>query len=429
MEQRFVDEFHIYEEKLFRDSEREHFHRHRANDTFGNLYFRVTEFICTTVVMCMTRFHEQEIDSAAAAASTNKGGGGGGGGGDGEHRSGQKIPLSTVHALYKMMEYYVPVYDAVSYDVDLLCTACKLRAVYRPCNRLSKKSSCQRFNSRCLQCCVEHELTAGVGIRRLLDVFLSSTSELLECRCHRNYLWLFFPSFMLFASESSKKMVLRMCVKSTLADMMSKRGDKSAMSIRIDSRIAGHLSTSGDSSTLERKQYVDRQYLYHLVSEYATDHFMICGGICSELRGILRISGISNKMYDVVTLLSMTIGQSSLIAAPSGDVVGEERYLNLGGRHEYAAEDGEQFIGRMRYRLRMMTCSLDQQNLSNTKVQYSYCPTCHVNVSTVMTMVPEICKPDSIYDISRRQGIYNTDVTRRQAERTPKKKKQQMSRL
>ena len=413
MRQRFVDEFRLYEEKLFRDPDREHFHRHRANDTFGNLYFRVVESMCTTVVMCMTRFHAQEIDVK------NRGGGGRRGGG-------QKIPLSTVHALYKMMEYYVPVYDAMSYDVDLLCTVCKLRAVYRPCTRLSKKSCCQRFNSKCLQCCVEHEVAAGGGTSGLLDVFRYSTTEL-ECRCHCNYLCLLFPSFMLFASESSKKMVLRMCVRSMLADMMSKRGDKSAMIIRIDSRIADRPSASGvgDSSTLERKQYVDRQYLYHLVSEYATDHFMICGGICSELRGILRISGISNKMYDVVTLLSMTIGQSSLIAAPSGDVVGEERYLNLGGRYEYAAEDGEQFIGRMRYRLRMMTCSLDQQNLSNTKVQYSYCPSCHVNVSTIMTMVPEICKPDSMYDISRRQGIYNTDVTRRQAERTQKKKKNQ----
>ena len=228
-------------------------------------------------------------------------------------------------------------------------------------------------------------------------------------------------------------MVLRMYVRSTLADMMSTRGDKSAMIIRIDARIAGQASASGgDSSTLERKHYVDRQYLYHLVSEYATDHFMICGGICSEFRSILRISGISNKMYNIVTLLSMSIGRSSLIAAPSGDVVGEERYLNLGGRHEYAAEDGEHFIGRMRYCLRMMTCSLDQQQkVSNdTKVQYSYCPSCHVNVSTIVTMLPEVCKPDSMYDISRRQGIYNTDVTRRQAERTQKKKKnQQISHL
>ena len=142
------------------------------------------------------------------------------------------------------------------------------------------------------------------------------------------------------------------------------------------------------------------------------------------MRSILRISGISNKMYEVVTLLSMIIGQSSLIAAPSGDVVGEAWYLNLGGRHEYAAEDGEHFIGRMRYRLRMMTCRLYQE-LTDTKVQYSYCPSCHVNVSTIVTMLPEICKPDSMYDISRCQGMYNTDVTRRQAEKTQKKKKTQ----
>ena len=280
-----------------------------------------------------------------------------------------------------------------------------------------------------MQCCVEHEVAAGAGTKRALDVFRYSASEL-ECRCHRNYLCLLFPSFMLFASESSRKMVLRMCVRSALADMMSKRGDKSTMSIRIDAQIADRSSIiGGDSSTVERKHYVDRQYLFHLVSEYATDHFMICGGICSELRSIMRISGISNKMYEVVSLLSMIIGHSSLIAAPSGDVVGENRYLNLGGRCEYAAEDGEHFIGRMRYRIRMMTCSLDQQNLLNTKVQYSYCPSCHVNISTIVTMLPELCKTNSMYDISRRQGIYNTDVTRRQAEKTQKKKNQQISTL
>ena len=235
---------------------------------------------------------------------------------------------------------------------------------------------------------------------------------------------------MLFASESSRKMVMRMCVKWTLADMMSKTGDSSAMIRRIDSRIADRSSASGgDFSTVERKQYVDRQYLYNLVSEYATDHFMICGGICSELRSILHISRILNKMYDVVTLLSMSIGQSSLIAAPSGDVVRETQYLHLGGRHEYAAEDGEHFIGRMRYRLRMTTCCV-AESTDDTKLRqqhYSYCPSCHVAVSTIMTMVPEICKPDSMYDISRHQGIYNTDVTRRQAERTQKKKNQQIS--
>ena len=416
--QRFVDEYRLYEEKLFKIIERDHLHRHRANDTLGNLYFRVVEGICTTMVGCMARFHAQEMEAAGDGRQTIPRCTGSA---THERNGGQKIPLSTVHALYKMMEYYVPVYDAVSYDVDLLCTVCKLRPVYRPCTRLSKKSCCQRFNYRCLQCCVEHELTVGGRSESVLDVFRLSTSEL-ECRCHRNYLCLFFPSFVLFASESSKKMVLRMCVRRMLSDMLSKNGDKSAMITRIDSRIAGRRSSaSGDSSTVERKHYVDRQYLYHLVSEYATDHFMICGGICSELRSILRISGISNRMYDVVTLLSMSIGQSSLIAAPSADTVGEVRYLNLGGRHEHAAEDGEQFIGRVRYRLRMMTCNLSQDSRDMT-LRYSYCPSCHVNISTIVTMLPDICKPDSMYDISRRQGIYNTDVTRRQAERTKKRK-------
>ena len=173
-----------------------------------------------------------------------------------------------------------------------------------------------------MQCCVEYELTAAGHGEIIFDPFHLSNMEL-ECRFHRNYLCLLFPSLMLFASESSIKMVLRVCVMSTVDDMMSKGGDRSAMTVRIDSRTAGQACTSGDSSTIEKKQYVDRHYLYQIVSEYATDHFMICGGICSEMRSILRISGVSNKMFELVNLLSMVIGQSSLIAAPSGDVVGE----------------------------------------------------------------------------------------------------------
>ena len=401
MKQRFVDEYRLYEDTLFTLRERDHFHRSRGDhDTFGHLYFRVVEWICTTVVGCMRRFHTLEkkwatATSAAAAADPPK-----------------KVPLSTVHALYKMKEYYVPIYDAVSYDVELLCIACRMRPVYRPCTRLAKKVCCQRFNSRCLQCSVEYELSAG-GCEHVLDVFRLSTVEL-ECRCHRNYLSLLFPSFMLFASESSIKMVLRVCVLRTVADMLSKEGDRSAMTKRIDARIAGCRTASsggGASCTVEKKQYVDRHYLYQLVSEYATDHFMICGGPCSELRSILRISGISNKMYELVNLLSMVIGNSSLIAAPSRDVVRESEYV----QDVHAAEDGENFVGRLQYRLRMMICSLESPPM---KDHYSFCPSCHIKISTIVTLLPEICKPDSMYDISRWQGIYNTDVTRRQAEKT-----------
>ena len=410
MKQRFVDEYRLYEDSLFTLRERDHFHRIRGeHDTLGHLYFRVVEWICTTVVACMRRFHTLEKKFATTAISA---------------AAPKKVPLSTVHALYKMKEYYVPIYDAVSYDVELLCTACRLRPVYRLCTRLAKKACCQRFNSRCLQCYLEYELSAG-GCEHVLDVFRLSTVEL-ECRCHRNYLSLLFPSFMLFASESSIKMLLRVCLVRTVADMLSSGGDRSAMTKRIDSRIAGLRTASsgggdGASCTVERKQYVDRHYLYQLVSEYATDHFMICGGPCSELRSILRISGISNKMYELVNLLSMVIGNSSLIASPSRDIVSESEYVQDGRGKFHVAEDGENFIGRLQYRLRMMFCSLQSPPM---KDHYSFCPSCHVKISTIVTILPEICKPDSMYDISRRQGIYNTDVTRRQAEKTKQQQEQ-----
>ena len=246
--QKFVTKFRTYEETLFKPTERDHFNYRQSNDTLGNLYFRVVEWLCTRVVASMVRFHTLEKRPNKKDNTPP--------------RAPHKVPLSTVHALYKMKEFHVPVYDAVSYDVDLLCIVCKLHPIYKPCTRSAKKISCQRFNSQCLQCFVEHEVTTGE--RCSIKIFDLVCNIELGCHCHRNYMCLLFPSFMLFASESSRKMVLRVCVMTTLADMLSKTegGDMSAMNKRIDSRISGQVgNTSGDSSRVEKKQYVDRQYL------------------------------------------------------------------------------------------------------------------------------------------------------------------------
>ena len=131
--QRFVNEFHLYEDKLFKSDEREHLASHRSNDTLGNLYFRLVEWLCMRMVPCMFRFHERQkiVNRKDNKAPTMA-----------------RVPLSAVHSLYKMEEFYVPVYDAVSYDVDMLCIACKMLPVYKPCSRLAKKNCCQRFRSR-----------------------------------------------------------------------------------------------------------------------------------------------------------------------------------------------------------------------------------------------------------------------------------------
>ena len=64
----------------------------------------------------------------------------------------------------------------------------------------------------------------------------------------------------------------------TLTETLSKGSDRCAKNKRIDSRVAGEVrSTSCDSSSVEKKQYVDRYYLYQVASEYATDHFLMCG--------------------------------------------------------------------------------------------------------------------------------------------------------
>ena len=56
------------------------------------------------------------------------------------------------------------------------------------------------------------------------------------------------------------------------------------------------------------------------------DDFMICGGIFSELWSILHISGVSNKTFELINMLSTVIGHSSVINAPFADAVQEAAF-------------------------------------------------------------------------------------------------------
>ena len=132
----------------------------------------MVEYICTRTVACMSLIHNNEKKSTSAAAllqlarqnsdteAVN----------DTENPPTMRVPLSAVHAVYMMKEFYIPVYDAVSYDVDLLCIACKMHPVYKLCSRLAKKNFCKRFNlSVCSVLSNMSCVMLGIFIRSILS--------------------------------------------------------------------------------------------------------------------------------------------------------------------------------------------------------------------------------------------------------------------
>ena len=210
-----------------------------------------------------------------------------------------------------------------------------------------------------------------------------------ECSCHRNYILLFFPSFMMFGSESSQKIVLRMCIMEELINILG-------MST-IDMRLAATRQVTA-SWHMEKKQYVDRQYICQIISECVTDHFMICLGVCAEMRSILRITGASNRSFEFVNLVSTIIGHStspsSLTGAtPEDDVI---------------ALTNTTCVSRLQHIIKCLTSTHkweereEKEQSASAAVASPYCPTCQMYIHTLFTMITRLCPSDNMYSISHR---------------------------
>ena len=296
------------------------------------------------------------------------------------------------------------------YDVDLLCIACRVRPIYKHCSRLGKKICAKRYRSRCLQCFLEQWFC--VGGRSAANIFTSGGMfticvDKLECRCHRNYMLLVFPSFILFASAYCKKLLMKVRITETLAIIMS--DDVDGPNARVDSRIANRNSSSSSSGVgagrsllssssttatvvmwnIERKEYVDRHYLFQIIAEFTANHFMLCSGRCPELRSVLPISSVSNKTSELINVLSTIIGHSSIHERPPSNIVAEAASLKYRQQHKDGGE--EDFIGRIQYHLRMLTCHIedrDHHQQSTMSLLYSYFPSFQVILQTIVKMVP-----------------------------------------
>ena len=269
--------------------------------TLRYLFFLVTAEICSTIVQYMNWFSEEEghqsIQSAASKAKKH------------QQQKSTPTPRATALALYKMKEFYIPVPNRSSYDQELLCYVCKLRPIYKPCPRLAKKLTISRYKSKWLQCFIENKLSTD---STSFDGNKTINRDPLTCPCHKHYYLLLFPSFMMYASESSHKILIRVRIPKEMCALFGLPPHMGIMPVKpspLASPISAPLFASS-SWTMEKNQYVDKHYIYQVVSDYLTDHFMVCSGACAEMRRIIRVTGASQRSLEFTKLVSLCIGGS-----------------------------------------------------------------------------------------------------------------------
>ena len=367
--------------------------------TLRYLFFRVTAEICSTIVQYMNWFSEEEakvvhqsIQSAASKAQ--------------KEQQQKSAPRPTVLALYKMKEFYIPVCNRSSYDQDLLCYVCKLHPIYKPCPRLNKKVTIARYRSKCLQCFIEYKLSTD-------STYFDGTSPLcrdpLTCPCHKNHYLLLFPSFMMYASESSHKILIRSRIMKEMCAMFGLSPHMGIMPVTTSpfgSPISAPLFASS-SWTMEKSQYVDKHYIYQVMSGYLTDHFMVCSGACAEMRGIIRITGASQRSLEFTKLVSLCIGGSHSMSVLES---ASPRY-DIGTTPSTPAQRLHLMLQRLvATNVWQRTESFHEHMRSRTKDNY-HCNVCQMYIYAVYSTVVRLCPPDSSYLISKRQKEYSPEKT------------------
>ena len=370
--------------------------------TIRYLFFRVTAEICSTIVFYMNWFSEEEGHHQSVQVGANKSTK------KQQHQKSTPTPRDTALALYKMKEFYIPVPDRPSYDQELLCYVCKLRPIFKPCQRLHKKLSISRYNSKCLQCFVEHKLcTDSTSFEARKTIF---TRDPLSCPCHKHHNLLIFPSFMMYASESSHKIVIRSRVMKEMIAMFGLYPHMGIMPVTTTafaSPISAPLFASS-SWTLEKHKHADKHYIYQVISDYLMDHFMVCSGACAEMRRSIKVTGASQRSVEFTKLVSLFIGGSHSMsvvepASPRFDIAtmpnktpAQRLYLML---QRLVATNAWQ-----------RTESFTEHMRSRSKDNY-YCNVCQMYIYSVYSTIVRLCPPDSSYLISKRQKEYSPEKT------------------
>ena len=393
----FLNEFYKYE-RAVRRTAAVNTPLQPESATIRYLFFRVTADICSTIVQYMKWFSEEEgHQSIQSAASKAK-----------KHQQQKSItPRPTAIALYKMKEFYIPVPNRSSFDQELLCYVCKLRPIYKPCSRLAKKLTISRYNSKCLQCFIEKKLSTD---STSFDGNQTISRDPLSCSCHKHHYLLLFPSFMMYASESSHKILIRSRIMKEMCALFGLHPHMGIMPVTTSlfaSPISAPLFASS-SWTMEKNQYVDKHYIYQVISDYLTDHFMVCSGACVEMRGIIRITGASQRSLEFTKLVSLCIGGSHSMSVVQS---ASPRYDSATMANSTPAQRLYLMLQRLvATNAWQRTESLTEHMRSRTKDNY-FCNVCQMYIYAVYSTIVRLCPPDSAYLISKRQKEYSPEKT------------------
>ena len=344
-----------------------------------DMYSRAIDTLCHLVITHMTLYQKQVMTSTVIRNSSST------------------FPLSVVHSLYKLSEYFSPAaFTSDSfYDEALKCTVCKIYPIYKPCTRTSKKKIIDSFSRQCLQCFI----TTGISSRadtvyKYVAEWLVRQHQLVDCKCHKYTLLLFFPAFIMFASQSSVKLLLR----EQLMDIISVHhpSDTCPPSYPINTLAISHIRTEGD----RRRKNVDKTYLKRMIANSLVDHFMLCTGPCVYMCMTLRLSGASSRTSQFLSLLTSLIGSSDTVYPPPP-------------QHEDSAvtrrDEGELYIERLKFYIHQIK-KTNHHGSSISSPQHHpryYCPSCTCHIDTLLTTLPRVSKLDNLTEISRRLGAYS----------------------
>ena len=311
------------------------------------------------------------------------------------HRGSTTFPLSVVHALYKVSEFFSPaVYKSDLYDDAMICATCRLYPLYRPCSRSSKKKTSRTFSRMCLQCFISKGIESRPDtVHTYVSKWLVTQDHLVECKCHRNTLLLLFPAFVLFASESSLKLLMReqlMDIVSAYHRAKSNVPSSSPFPINTTSRTT--VAAYHD----ERREHADAHYLHSMIVNCLADHFMLCTGPCVYMRMTLRMCGASSRTTQFFSLLTSVIGTSDAVHPP------QPFYKDTAGTRR---NEGELYIERLQFYIQETRKYL--QHTTSSPPPKCYCPSCSCHIDMLLLHLPQLSRLDNLTEISRRLGAYS----------------------
>ena len=255
------------------------------------------------------------------------------------------------------------------------------------------KKTIDSFSRQCLQCFISTGISSRPDtVYTYVSQWLVHQQQLVDCKCHRYTLLLLFPAYIMFASQSSLKLLLW----EQLMEIISAHHhtDTSPPSYPSNKTTISHIRTEGD----RRRKNVDIHYLKCMIADSLADHFMLCTGPCVYMRMTLRLSGASSRTSQFLSLLTSLIGSSDTVYPPPPQY--EDSAVTR-------RDEGDLYIERLKFYIHQSKKTHQHGSTSSPQQPRYYCPSCTCHIDTLLNTLPCVSKLDNLTEISRRLGAYS----------------------